>query len=89
MSLIISQSCVYLQTYNHRKISDTTVIHNTKHFKAESFCNDIYYSLKSLQCNSDPDITKKNLFNIIVNVVAGHAPSRKLSRKEKKIKSKP
>ena len=61
-------------------------MHDMKHFKAESFCNDIYYSLKSLQCNSDPDLTMKNLFNKIVNVAAGHAPLRKLSKKESKSK---
>ena len=60
-----------------------------KHFKAESFCNDTYYSVKSLQYNSDSDLTMKNLFNTTVSVVPGHAPQRKLSRKEKKKKSKP
>ena len=31
----------------------------------------------------------KNLFNIIVNAAAGHAPIGKLFRKEKETKSKP
>ena len=60
-----------------------------KNFNAEAFFCDISIKVQSLAPTKDPNLAMKNLFDGISTVVENHAPLKQLSRKERKIKSKP
>ena len=60
-----------------------------KNFNAEAFFCNISLKVQSLTFTKDPNLAMKNLFDGISTVVENHAPLKHLSRKERKIRSKP
>ena len=65
------------------------MIRDVKHFNPEFFAEEIALSLQQLIYTDDPDLAIKKFLQIIIDATNKHAPLRKLSRKEMKLKSKP
>ena len=65
------------------------MIRDVKHFNPEFFVEEIALNLQQLIYTDDPDLAIKKFLQIIIDATNKHAPLRKLSRKEMKLKSKP
>ena len=65
------------------------MIRDVKHFNPEFFAEEMALNLQQLIYTDDPDLAMKKFLQIIIDATNKHAPLRKLSRKEMKLKSKP
>ena len=65
------------------------MIHDLKNFNTEKYCDKINRRLLCLLPQVDPGTNIMNELNTIKDITLLHAPLRKLSRKEMKVKSKP
>ena len=65
------------------------IICSIKNFNAEAFFCDTSIKVQSLASIKDPNLAITNLFDGISTVVKNHALLKQLSRKERKIRSKP
>ena len=80
--------CILRSNY-YRNKTNVKLIHDTKNFNAETYCEDVYDQLLHLPSHADSNIDMSNLLHTIQKNTFKHAPLRKLSRKEMKAKSKP
>ena len=68
-----------------------TYTRDTKNFDAESFQKDVLDNLSIIGngCEEDENSFMRNFINIFNDTLNNHAPLRKQTRKERKLKSKP
>ena len=82
--------CLIKNNCQKNRASDCVrMIRDVKHFNPEFFAEEIALNLQQLIYTDDPDLAIKKFLQIIIDATNKHAPLRKLSRKEMKLKSKP
>ena len=82
--------CLIKNNCQKTRASDCVrMIRDVKHFNIKFFAEEIALNLQQLTYTDDPDLAIKKFLQIIIDATNKHAPLRKLSRKEMKLKSKP
>ena len=73
------------------KVLKDILIRDMKNFSLELFCNDLSLKMNNFKVSEDssPHYQFQNFINIFTDTVNFHAPYRRTTRKEKKLKEKP